>query len=142
MGPAWWHFHAKALQASSNTKLVAVAARNAEKREKIASEFGCKGYATLEEMLADPEVQVVNILTPNDAHYEPVLQCARAGKHVLVEKPPAVTLRETDGMIAACREAGVKRASCSSAACASRFRRCAPRSPKAASAASTMPMPS
>ncbi|HOQ30032.1 MAG TPA: Gfo/Idh/MocA family oxidoreductase [Armatimonadota bacterium] len=101
-------FHAKALQASSKTKLVAVAARNAEKREKFASEFGCKGYATLEEMLADPEIQVVNILTPNDAHYEPVLQCARAGKHVLVEKPPAVTLRETDGMIAACREAGVK----------------------------------
>lgn len=101
-------FHAKALQASEKGRLVAVAARRAEPREKLAAEYGCKAYATLEEMLQDPEVEVVNILTPNNVHYEQVLSCARAGRHVLVEKPPAMSLREIDSMEAECRKAGVK----------------------------------
>ncbi|MBI3945039.1 MAG: Gfo/Idh/MocA family oxidoreductase [Armatimonadetes bacterium] len=101
-------FHAKALQASEKARLVAVAARSPEPRAKLAAEFGCKACATLEEMLQDPEVQVVNILTPNNVHYDQVVACARAGRHVLVEKPPAVSLREIDGMDAECRQAGVK----------------------------------
>ncbi|NLC56143.1 MAG: Gfo/Idh/MocA family oxidoreductase [Armatimonadetes bacterium] len=101
-------FHAKALQASSKAKLVAVAGRSPDKVGKLTAEFGCRGYASLEEMLADPAVQVVNILTPNDLHFDAVIACAKAGRHVLVEKPPAVTLRETDAMAQACREAGVK----------------------------------
>jgi predicted dehydrogenase len=59
-------------------------------------------------MLADPAIQVVNILTPNHLHAEAVLQAARAGKHILVEKPPAMSLREMDTMAAACAAVGVK----------------------------------
>lgn len=101
-------FHAKALQASEKAKLAAIAARNPETRAKLAAEYGCKAYATLEEMLADPEVQAVNILTPNHVHFEAVMQCARAGRHILVEKPPAMSLREVDEMAAACQAAKVK----------------------------------
>ena len=59
-------------------------------------------------MLADPEIQVVCILTPNHLHIDAVLQAARAGKHILVEKPPAMSLHEMDTMEAASKAAGVK----------------------------------
>jgi predicted dehydrogenase len=59
-------------------------------------------------MLLDPEIRVVSILTPNDLHVEAALQAARAGKHVLVEKPPAMSLREMDSMQEACASRGVK----------------------------------
>ena len=101
-------FHAKAIQASSVARLVGAADTDAARLEKFTGQFSCKGYATLAEMLADPEIQVVNILTPNHLHTEAVLQAARAGKHILVEKPPAMSLAEMDAMSKACAAAGVK----------------------------------
>jgi predicted dehydrogenase len=59
-------------------------------------------------MLQDPAIDVVNVCLPNHLHYDAVMACAKAGKHVLTEKPPAMSLRETDAMIEACRAAGVK----------------------------------
>jgi predicted dehydrogenase len=101
-------FHARALQASSLTRLVGAADLNRERLAKLTAEFGCKGYSSLEEMLEDPAVHVVNVLTPNHLHYDAILKAAAAGRHVLVEKPPAMSLREVDGMIEAGRNAGVK----------------------------------
>lgn len=100
-------FHAKALQTSSKTKLAAVADVSSERAGKLAKEFDCRAYGSLDEMLEDPNVQVVNILTPNHLHYDAVLKAAKASRHLLVEKPPAMSLREVDGMAAACRQAGV-----------------------------------
>jgi predicted dehydrogenase len=59
-------------------------------------------------MLKDPAIQVVNVITPNHLHYDAVLKCAAAGKHVLTEKPPAMSLRETDEMVTACQRAKVR----------------------------------
>jgi predicted dehydrogenase len=59
-------------------------------------------------MLLDPQIQVVNILIPNHLHAQAALQAVRAGKHVLVEKPPAMSLRDVDAMEEACSTAGVK----------------------------------
>jgi predicted dehydrogenase len=75
---------------------------------KLTGDFNCKAYGSLDEMLADREIQVINILTPNHLHTEAVLRAARAGKHILVEKPPAMSLREVDTMRDACAAAGVK----------------------------------
>jgi predicted dehydrogenase len=100
-------FHAKALQASPRTKLVAAADVSTERLAKLTGEFECTGYSSLEEMLENPSIQAVNILTPNHLHHDAVVKAARAGKHLLVEKPPAMSLREVDSMAAACREAGV-----------------------------------
>jgi predicted dehydrogenase len=58
-------------------------------------------------LLADPAVQVVTIGTPSGAHLEPAVAAARAGKHVIVEKPLEITLKRCDAMIEACRQAGV-----------------------------------
>ena len=101
-------FHARALQASKVGELVAVADVDAERLARITGSFGCKGYSTLEAMLEDRAIDVISVLTPNHLHYDAVLRAARAGKHVLIEKPPAMSLRETDEMAAVCARAGVK----------------------------------
>jgi UDP-N-acetyl-2-amino-2-deoxyglucuronate dehydrogenase len=101
-------FHAKGLLNSQKGTLVAAAEVNPERLGKFTGEFGCKGYATLDEMLRDPDISVVNILTPNHLHFDAVMACAAAGKHILVEKPPAMSLREVDIMTETCAQAGVK----------------------------------
>ncbi len=60
------------------------------------------------EIFKDPEVDAVEILAPHRFHHPMVIEAARAGKHVSVQKPMCISLREADEMIAACREAGVK----------------------------------
>jgi predicted dehydrogenase len=101
-------FHAKALKASEVAELVAASDVVPDRLAAFAAEFGCKGYATLDQMLADPKIQVVNVLTPNHLHFDAVMKGIAAGKHLLIEKPPAMSLREVNQMIAASREAGVK----------------------------------
>lgn len=101
-------FHAKAVRDTNGGKLIAVCDMARERADKLAAEFKVKVYYTLDEMLTDPEIDVVNIALPNHLHHAAVLKCAAAGKHVLTEKPPAMSLQETDEMIAACRQAGVK----------------------------------
>ncbi|MCX6622975.1 MAG: Gfo/Idh/MocA family oxidoreductase [Acidobacteria bacterium] len=103
-------FHARALQASSLTELVGVADLDAARVAKMTSQFGCKGYASLDAMLEDPAVEAVGVITPNHLHHDAVVQAARAGRHVLIEKPPAMSLAEVDSMASACRAAGVKAA--------------------------------
>jgi predicted dehydrogenase len=111
-------FHAKALKASKVADLIAVADVDPNRLAKMTGEFGCKGYASLDAMLEDPTIDAVSVLTPNHLHYDAVLKAAKAGKHVLIEKPPAMSLRETDEMIAACKAAGVK--ACVSVQCRTR----------------------
>lgn len=101
-------FHARALQASTVAELIAVADVDPNRLAKMTAEFGCAGYSSLDAMLADPAIDAISVLTPNHLHYDAVLEAAAAGKHVLIEKPPAMSLRETDEMAAACAAAGVK----------------------------------
>lgn len=101
-------FHARALQASRVAELIAVADVDPSRLARITGAFGCAGYSSLDALLEDPAVDAVSVLTPNHLHYDAVLKAARAGKHVLIEKPPAMLLREVDEMAAACLAAGVK----------------------------------
>lgn len=101
-------FHAKSARDSKGGKLIAFCDTSKERADKQAAAFGVKAYYSLDDLLKDPAIDVVNVALPNHLHYEAVLKCARAKKHVITEKPPAMTLKETDAMIAACREAGVK----------------------------------
>ena len=100
-------FHAKAIGDVRGAKLVACFDQVAAAADKLAAETGCTAYHALDDMLADPRVQVVTIGTPSGAHAEPAVVAARAGKHVIVEKPLEITLRRCDAIIAACQEAGV-----------------------------------
>lgn len=79
----------------------------ASAREQFAKDFNAVGHATLEQLVADPAIDVVYIATPHQFHAEQACIAARAGKHILVEKPMALSLDECDRMIAACEENGV-----------------------------------
>lgn len=100
-------FHAKAIEATSGAKLVACYSATAASAEKFAAETGCKPYSDLQAMLADPKVDIVTICTPSGAHLEPAVAAAKAGKHVVVEKPLEITLKRCDAIIDACNKAGV-----------------------------------
>ncbi|MCY2984695.1 MAG: Gfo/Idh/MocA family oxidoreductase [Planctomycetota bacterium] len=101
-------FHAKAIAELKGSKLVACHSRSIDKANEFAAAFGGTGYSDLRKMLANPAVDVVTICTPSGAHLEPGLEAARAGKHVLVEKPLEVTTARCDKLIEACSKAGVQ----------------------------------
>ena len=102
------NFHAKAISEMADARLVACFDNRPEGADKFAASVGCKAYHRLEEMLADPTVHVVNICTPSGAHMDPAVAAAKAGKHVVVEKPLEITLRRCDAVIEACEQSGVK----------------------------------
>lgn len=101
-------FHAKAIKDSNGGDVIAFCDRDRTRADKLAAEYGVKAYYDLADMLRDPAIGAVNVALPNHLHRDAVLACAAAGKQVLTEKPPAMTLRETDEMIDACRRAGVR----------------------------------
>lgn len=101
-------FHANAIIHSQGGRLVGICGKSKERADKLAEQFNVSSFYSLEAMLSDPTIDIINICLPNHLHHDAVLKCAAAGKHVLTEKPPAMTLRETDEMIVACREANVK----------------------------------
>lgn len=102
------HFHARAINDIRGAKVVACFDSFPAAADKLAATFGCKAYHDLNKMLADPAVTVVTIGTPSGAHMEPAVAAARAGKHVIVEKPLEITLKRCDKIIEECRKAGVK----------------------------------
>ena len=79
---------------------------NVARAEELAKKYGGKAFATYEELLADPEIEAVSVCAANHAHAEISIAALKAGKHVLCEKPMAVTLAECEAMVAAAEEAG------------------------------------
>ena len=78
----------------------------AEKRVNAARENGIHTYASREELIADKTVDIVLCATPNDVHKDIVIDALRGGKHVICEKPVALSVGEFDEMCEAAREAG------------------------------------
>ena len=102
-------FHRQAIEASGDlgAHLVAVSHYNPARFDKISAKFGAP-CLTQEELLAHPDVDAVCICTPSGHHAAQTVAAAHAGKHVLVEKPMALTLAAADAMVLECRKAGVK----------------------------------
>ncbi|MDB4894550.1 MAG: dehydrogenase, partial [Firmicutes bacterium] len=88
-------------------QVVAVTDLRPDRARKLGESLNARVYATVAELLADPEVEAVDICVPTPEHGKVVLAAAAARKHVLCEKPIARTMAEADEMIAACRQAGV-----------------------------------
>ena len=76
--------------------------------DELAAEHGTKFFADWREMIAGDAVDIVLIATPQAAHHDMAVEAAKAGKHVMIEKPMARTVAECDEIIAACKQAGVK----------------------------------
>lgn len=101
-------FHARAIRDIKGAKLVGCFNRTLDKAQALAAEFGGEPTTDLDSLLARPDVDIITICTPSGAHMEPAIAAARAGKHVIVEKPLDVTLKRCDAMIDACEQAGVR----------------------------------
>lgn len=87
--------------------LVAAATPDEPERACFARELGGRSYATMTELSADPEVDAIYIASPHQLHAEHALQAIAGGKHLLVEKPLAVSLADGKAMVDAARAAGI-----------------------------------
>lgn len=103
-------FHARAIAEAAGAKLVAVCGRDAGKARAFAANYGENIFSTndLSALLARPDVEAVCIATPSGAHLEPTLAAARAGKHIVIEKPIEITLARMDELLAGVAATGVK----------------------------------
>ena len=98
-----------AMQRGMVTEITAIASRDRAKAANAASELGIpKSYGSYEELLADPEIDAVYNPLPNHLHVPVSIQAAEAGKHVLCEKPIALSVAEAKQLIAARDRTGVK----------------------------------
>lgn len=105
-GTAGKGIHLPLLAFEPRLKLHGIVARRPEVREQIEVEQKCRAYATVEEMNADPDVELVIITTPHEGHAPIAIAALNAGKHVVTDKPMCLTLDEYDAMVAAQQRSG------------------------------------
>ena len=96
-----------------HAKAVALVSGDADKMAKAAKQYGikpssCYSYQTFDQLKDNPEVQAIYIVLPNSQHHEFTIRGAKAGKHILCEKPMANSVKECEEMITACNKAGKK----------------------------------
>lgn len=97
-----------AIQASETGQLIGIASRDETKAKNKAEQFDIpKYYGSYEALLADPDIDAVYIPLPNHLHKQLTIAAAKAGKHILCEKPLALNAEEAQEMVDACKEAGV-----------------------------------
>jgi UDP-N-acetyl-2-amino-2-deoxyglucuronate dehydrogenase len=99
--------HTAELAGVEGAELVALVEPHEEVGRELAGSHGAEWHPDLEALLARDDVDVVVLCTPSGIHADGAVAAARAGKHVISEKPMAITLDGVDRMIGACREAGV-----------------------------------
>ena len=99
--------HGRTIRELDSTELIGFYDTNFEAAQKRAAQFDCRAYASFEEFLADPAIEAVTIATPSGMHGRVAIPAARAGKHILCEKPLEITLEKVDQIIAACDENNV-----------------------------------
>jgi predicted dehydrogenase len=97
------------MRRADRVEVVALASRDASRARAVADRLGIpRAHGSYEALLADREVDAVYIPLPNHLHAEWTIAAARAGKHVLCEKPLAMTAADAERMVEACRAAGVR----------------------------------
>ncbi|MBV9244198.1 MAG: Gfo/Idh/MocA family oxidoreductase [Methylobacteriaceae bacterium] len=98
----------EAVRRTPGNEVVAVFSRSRQRGERFAAETGIgKVYDRLADLLAAPDIQAIYVASTNERHHSEVLACAAAGKHVLCEKPLALSVEDGLAMVAACERAKV-----------------------------------
>jgi UDP-N-acetyl-2-amino-2-deoxyglucuronate dehydrogenase len=100
--------HAQGIASLPDARLAAITDADRGRALAFQERFGGKLYSSLEELLAHADVDIVCICTPSGMHAAQGFACARAGKHIVMEKPMALSLAEADRLLEACRERGVQ----------------------------------
>jgi scyllo-inositol 2-dehydrogenase (NADP+) len=96
-------FHSYLIRLDTGLRLHGICSRSAETRERIVRERGCPAYESFEQVLDDPEVDLVVLATPHSVHAEQAVRALDAGKHVVTDKVMCTSLAECDRMIEAAR---------------------------------------
>jgi predicted dehydrogenase len=99
--------HAHAINSLENTELMAVCDCVEERAKKAADEYGCRYYTDYRQLIADKDIDVVDICVPSGMHADIGIDVAIAGKHIICEKPIDVNLEKADKFIQTCRNNGV-----------------------------------
>ena len=99
--------HVRVYHKMEEANLIAVSDVSERALKKIEKKYGAKGYTEYDDLLNDPDIEVVSVCVPTTFHHDVVMEAIKHKKHVLVEKPIAFTLNEAEEMIAAAKEAGV-----------------------------------
>lgn len=101
--------HIKAYMQNSHTTVIGIYSRNPASAQTKLNEYNINGkvYKTLEEMMNDPEIDILSICSSSDAHCEQAIQGARAGKHLVIEKPLAMNPEDVCRMREEIHNAGV-----------------------------------
>lgn len=102
------HLHAKAVQNLKNARLAGVWSRTPKTAIMFAAQYGTTFYAEIKDLVKQEKIDLVIVCTPHPFHLQPVLEAAKAGANILVEKPLASTLEDADKIIEACKKARVK----------------------------------
>src|SRR5262245_32369683 len=107
IGLGWFgEKHCEALAGIPWVELFALCTRRSERLHEVAGRFGVRhAYTDYHDLLANPEVEAVSVVTMWDQHAAPTLAALQAGKHVFLEKPMASTLADCDAIVAAARAA-------------------------------------
>ena len=100
--------HAQSIGELEHTRLVAIADVISSRAERYAKEYNAEAYTDYHQMLERRDIDVVNICAPSGLHAQMAIDAMQAGKHVIVEKPMALTLQDADRMIATAKSIGVK----------------------------------
>jgi predicted dehydrogenase len=101
------------VKTSSKCRITGIVSGHRDKAEKIAAQYGVPtssiyDYKNMDEMAGNKEIDAVYVALPNSMHAEYTIRSAKAGKHVLCEKPMATTVKDSQAMIDACRNANRK----------------------------------
>lgn len=109
IGLGWWgDIHARIYSELPQANLVALCSRTESRAEELAAKYGAtRIYTDYRELVRDPEVQAVSVVTRESEHFGPAMEAIKAGKHVLLEKPLTEDLGEAEQIAAAAVKAGV-----------------------------------
>ncbi|HEX7008534.1 MAG TPA: Gfo/Idh/MocA family oxidoreductase [Phycisphaeraceae bacterium] len=107
LGRSGWGIHAETIaRLSERFRLVAVAEVDPHRRAEAQARFGCHAYTEVEAMLPHTEAELIVVATPSHLHAQHAIAAMEAGKHVLCEKPMAMSSDEADAMIAVAKRTG------------------------------------
>jgi UDP-N-acetyl-2-amino-2-deoxyglucuronate dehydrogenase len=100
--------HFEAIDQIDGLELVAVCDSDSERAEQAGKQWGVSHYTSYEKMLKESKADIITIATPSGLHAEQGIEAANAGKHVVMEKPMAISLTGADSLVHACDKAGVQ----------------------------------
>ncbi|MGI6610779.1 MAG: Gfo/Idh/MocA family protein [Limnochordia bacterium] len=101
-------WHARAYSELTDAQLVAVADVNAERAQRVAELYGAEAYQDYRALLERKDVDAVSVVLPDHMHREACIEAARAGKHILVEKPLATSEDDAQAILEAVEQAGIR----------------------------------